>query len=404
MIVRKLAFVDCLSVGGGLSRYSIALCLILSKHCKYLEIDFYTHEDNLNKLEELFGKDRINVIVLASTRKRSWLMTKLYFRADKFLNRDKYFRLFKELRAIVDNKYQVAFFPTAYMMKRPSLKIPMVGAFHDFNWKYLFGMPIFNKTFIDNIDSENKSWLLESYNICVSNFILNELKKFHGGGAEKIVQIPLGNPLLDVGIDDDVEKVFLKSMDINFPYLIFPGNYYPHKNHINLFAAFSLLVQRPGFNNIKLILTGGGTEHFKFAKAMSHGAVVSNQKDFNILGLGYVGNDFVNILIKNALLLVSPSLYEAQCMPGMDAWMLGTPTAISDIEPFRENEIIYSIKSAFFNPLDPIDIADTIDSCLRNYEETKRNADYSQIKFSEYSTVDVVEKYMDVFRKASISC
>ena len=70
----KLAYIDSLPVGGGLSRYSLGLCKNLLRYDETIQIDYYIHSDNASKMKELFGLDRLNVYVLKST-----LPTNKYF-------------------------------------------------------------------------------------------------------------------------------------------------------------------------------------------------------------------------------------------------------------------------------------------------------------------------------------
>ena len=68
----------------------------------------------------------------------------------------------------------------------------------------------------------------------------------------------------------------LQSLHIDYPYIIFPGNFFPHKNHLNLFTAFYLLKQKPGFENYKLI-TGMNSEQVPYGIAEYRGAAVVAQ-------------------------------------------------------------------------------------------------------------------------------
>ncbi len=58
----KIAFVDNLPVGGGLSRFSHILCKNLVEHNPDLYIDYFVHWDNLQRTPEL--KSLPNVITL----------------------------------------------------------------------------------------------------------------------------------------------------------------------------------------------------------------------------------------------------------------------------------------------------------------------------------------------------
>ena len=74
----------------------------------------------------------------------------------------------------------------------------------------------------------------------------------------------------------------------------------------------------------------------------------NDRGQFDVRGMGYQTNETIDVLIQNAKLLVSPSIYEAICTPAMDAWNFGTPTAISDIAPFREHEHAWGVATDLF--------------------------------------------------------
>src|ERR1700743_1859897 len=120
----------------------------------------------------------------------------------------------------------------------------------------------------------------------------------------------------------------------------------------------------------------------------------------DIWGMGYQPNEIIDALISKAKLLVSPSIYEAICTPAMDAWNFGTPTAISDIPPFREHERVWGIRSAFFDPMDPVNIADVLENYLNRYDDAREDARISRANMRKYSWKDVAAGYMDVFKNA----
>jgi glycosyltransferase involved in cell wall biosynthesis len=91
------------------------------------------------------------------------------------------------------------------------------------------------------------------------------------------------------------------------------------------------------------------------------------------------------------------------CQPAMDAWMFGTPTVLSDIPPFREHEQILGIRSAYFDPMNPNDIANTFHYCLSNTDELSQNAIISKEKMEQYTWENVCRSYMNVFQKAIVN-
>jgi glycosyltransferase involved in cell wall biosynthesis len=402
-----LAFIDSLPVGGGLSRFSLLLCKSLIEVYPQLSVDYFIHQDNLKHIPEIktLGK-QVNVLLLNSTmpiklsaKILKWVAIKLGSIEN---GKDK---VLEEIEQRVGSQYDLAFFPAAHMMKRPDLSIPVVGTLHDFNWKYFFGRQTFSLPFVEMMDEEIVKWMNLGLNICSSHDVVDEAKKLYPLTKQFPVVIPIAPLVVHVGTSDAAASAVLKKLDIDFPYIIFPGNFYPHKNHLNLFTAFSMLKQRKGFENYKLILTGMHSEQVHRGIAERRGVQLltknSISDNYDVMGMGYQPNEVIDALIAKAKLLVSPSIYEAICTPAMDAWHFGTPTAISDIPPFREHEKAWGIKSAFFDPMSPANIANVMEDCLNNYDKTLADGKISKINMAAYSWKQVAKGYMDVFIKAT---
>ena len=401
----KIAFIDNLSVGGGLSRFSLKLCESLIENFKDLEIDYYIHHNNLVQIPEILNvSNRVVVKILESTKPKN----KVLFFCSKVTNKLSGFKLLKqndiaEIEKRITTKYALAYFPCAHMMKMPLLKIPVVGTLHDFNWRYFFGMEIFNNKFTKFMDEEIQKWLKNACCISSSHDVIKEAKLMYPQIKKYPDVIPIAQVVISKKLEEARAAQIVEKLGINFPYIIFPGNFFPHKNHLNLFTAFYLLKQNPLFKDYKLLLTGLGTNKVERALATYKGLrkIVNNDDAHDVIGLGYLPNEMIDALIMKATLLVSPSIYEAICTPAMDAWSFGTPTAISDIPPFREHEELWGIKTAFFDPMNPQDIAAIISNCLLNLDEIRDDAKISQEKLLAYSWEKIAASYMNVFINAT---
>ena len=401
----KLAFIDNLSVGGGLSRFSLKLCESLVNNYTDLQIDYFIHHNNLNQIPEIKALHKnVNVIVLKSTMPKNKILFFVHRVSNKLFNK----KLINtsdivEIEKLIDAKYDCAYFPCAHMMKMPKLTIPIVGTIHDFNWRYFFGTEIFENKTTTLLDKEIQNWLNNAHCISSSNDVVNEAKLMYPNAKNYPAVIPIAQVVINEKVSEQRASEILENLKIDYPYIIFPGNFYPHKNHLNLFTAFYLLKQNPVFKKYKLVLTGGGTANVAKAKATYIGVrkILNTDEDYDVIGLGYLQNETLDALIMKANLLVSPSIYEAICTPAMDAWSFATPTAISDIAPFREHETTWGIKSAFFDPMNPHNIAAIISNSLMNIDDAKENAIISQKKLAQYSWDKIASSYMNIFLKAS---
>jgi glycosyltransferase involved in cell wall biosynthesis len=97
------------------------------------------------------------------------------------------------------------------------------------------------------------------------------------------------------------------------PFLLYPANPWPHKNHARLFQAFERLRRdRP---ELRLVLTGTGLEKL----VLPDGVAVR----------GRVPREELASLYRRASALVFPSLYEGFGQPPLEAMACGCPVACS---------------------------------------------------------------------------
>jgi glycosyltransferase involved in cell wall biosynthesis len=125
------------------------------------------------------------------------------------------------------------------------------------------------------------------------------------------------------------------------PFLLYPANAWPHKNHGRLLEAFEVLRrERP---ELRLVLTGSGVE------ALPRGDGVEIR--------GHVPRDELIHLYRTAQALVFPSLYEGFGLPPLEAMACGCPVASSNAAALPE---ILGDACRYFDPTDPEDIAATV--------------------------------------------
>ena len=120
-----------------------------------------------------------------------------------------------------------------------------------------------------------------------------------------------------------------------------------------LIKAFSIIKKHN--NKIRLIFTGPGTEVVN-GNNFENFLEICN-KNNSIIGLGYIKNEEINYLIKNALIVINCSLYEPGNGSGLDAWKLGSLVAMSNISSFKEHINYLDVKAELFDPINPSDIA-----------------------------------------------
>lgn len=156
-------------------------------------------------------------------------------------------------------------------------------------------------------------------------------------------------------------------------YILYVGNFNPHKNVAVLVKAFRII--RDEIKDIKLVLAGGGGKaEQKFD--LPDGCIVIRSPDDRTLG----------ILYRNALLFVFPSFSEGLGIPPLEACYFGIPVLVSDIDVFRE---IVGDCAIFFDPKSHRDLADKMHLIYKNHnfrdimrERSKVNSE----KFLSFNT------------------
>ncbi len=164
-----------------------------------------------------------------------------------------------------------------------------------------------------------------------------------------------------------------KADNKSFPdkYFLCVGNAYPHKNFerlIEAFAIFSTRHSREGGNpedylygspirsgmtgNINLVFVGKDNYFYDRLKRF-----VAEKRIINVLFVGYIPDEELYALYRNAIATVVPSLMEGFGLPALEAMTAKSIVAASDIPVFRE---VCGDIPVYFNPKSITDIAEKL--------------------------------------------
>lgn len=400
----KIAVFDHVGNWGGGSRYVRALLLALKSQYPSTAIAFFGNQSSIirENLVDEFSEAGIEVYYLTSTtsKKCSFLYKAIRMVAKKihikhclyhFLSPE--FEIKNEIE-ILARGYNIAFFPWPYFIDCPSLKIPMVGVFHDFNYKYFFGAPIFTEDQFRQINLQISNWLLKATPIVSSRFIAAELEKFYPTAANKVEIVNLAPFNISNLSEPDAQKI-IKELGVNTPFILYPTNLCHHKNIGILLRAMYLLRVRGV--SISLVITGPNTECTS-GRISEHG-VEKDTSDTNVFGLGYVTNLQMDALIHCATAVISTSLYEAGNGPGLEAWGRGVPVIMSDIPSFVEHIEVLGVQAALVDPYDANDVAEKIYNLICKYDQAISSAELSRNNLSKYTWKKVAIQYHEIFCK-----
>ncbi|MEA2019619.1 MAG: glycosyltransferase [Campylobacterota bacterium] len=177
------------------------------------------------------------------------------------------------------------------------------------------------------------------------------------------------------------------SIDLNKPYLCYPAAGRQHKNHENLFKAFSKVK-----SEINLVLTTGeknkGNNKFDDLETLVERYQVGDKVQI----LGNLREEELNYIYENASALVYPSLSEGFGLPLVEAMTFYRPILCSYWSCIPE---IVGDLGIYFNPKDPENIAKTIDDFLSS--KNKVNISHYNKQLEKFQNNKIGEEMIDYY-------
>ena len=184
-------------------------------------------------------------------------------------------------------------------------------------------------------------------------------------------------------------------------YFIFCSKWWRNKNHGALMKAFNKFAQKN--SEIKLILVGdyqGDLQSRLIEKFSSDRIIIA----------GFIPDEELGILLKNALAFVHPSVYEGFGMPIIEAMANGIPVACSNVASLPE---VAGSAALLFDPFDTDSITEAMhrlasdpqlrkDLIKKGYEQAKKYSDRDAM-VDEYIRVMEEVMHENDLRKAATS-
>jgi glycosyltransferase involved in cell wall biosynthesis len=186
---------------------------------------------------------------------------------------------------------------------------------------------------------------------CESEAGKKELLKYKQVNEEKLFVVPLfPGKIIDLQIDRDQQLALLRNEFSLQPgsYYIYPAQFWAHKNHYHLLLAFSKVVST--HPHLKLVLCGSDKGNLAYLREV----MVHLHLNGSVIIPGFVPDETLYSLYKNAIALVMPTLLGPTNMPLLEAARLGCPVITTASEGHKE---ILGDYGTYVDPLDEDAIA-----------------------------------------------
>jgi glycosyltransferase involved in cell wall biosynthesis len=190
--------------------------------------------------------------------------------------------------------------------------------------------------------------------ICESSFVRQDLVGFLGIDAARISVVPAPPPAAVMGVPPSAEEVAeaRRRHNLTHEYLLYPAQFWPHKNHLTLLGAFARV--RGAHPGLKLVLTGG--RQYQYERVVAEVRRLGLEPD--VIFLGHLPYEELRGIFKGARALVVPTLFESISIPVYEAFALGVPVCVSNVVGLPEQA---GDAAVLFDPKDPLAIAAAIE-------------------------------------------
>jgi glycosyltransferase involved in cell wall biosynthesis len=194
---------------------------------------------------------------------------------------------------------------------------------------------------------------------------------------EGVANLARGSDSLFVRKMDD--RKTLLSYNIINKFILYVGNAYPHKNLEALLAVFLELHKK--HPDLRLVLVGKEDYFYKRLKEAAAELNLWSEAvpESPVIFTGYVPDVELDVLYRQALFYIFPSLYEGFGLPALEAMAKSCPVASSDRASLPE---ILGDATLYFNPEDKADIFMKMDKLYsdENLREVLIKKGHQQVK------------------------
>lgn len=191
----------------------------------------------------------------------------------------------------------------------------------------------------------NRSYLTLSDSEELSQNIIRR----YGVDPARLIAMPF-QPAGFVEHEPDLSKEdFLAERNLPADYLFYPAQFWPHKNHVRVLQAVSLLRQEGLF--CSAVFCGGDKGNRGHVENMAKKLGIYDQIHF----IGFVNEEDMKSLYSYSRALVMPTYFGPTNLPPMEAWAVGKPVIYSDACKQQVGDAALCV-----NPDSAADLADAI--------------------------------------------
>ena len=349
-------------------------------------INVFIDADNLTvsfKKQPITNNQSIAPQVKISATKKVYVFSKVFLKSIpviSFLHKKiKLIKKNKIEKLLIKNKIDVLYY---LHHTNAVLNYPFIATHWDVAHRSTYPFP---EIAMNNHNKTRENYYVNTLNkalliLCESNAGCDELKTFYPSFSSKIKTLPLfASDIINLKKSTNTDFVLDKYHVTVYKYFLYPAQFWAHKNHYNLIIAFKQFLDKNIQNKIKLILCGSDKGNMNYIKDL----VLALHLTENVLITGFVPDQDLAVLYKNAIALVMPTFLGPTNMPLIEAAHIGCPVICSDFAGHRE---IMGEHAIFINPKNANEIELAMAKMLSyNFRNNLVKNAYEHIKNSPFN-------------------
>lgn len=218
-----------------------------------------------------------------------------------------------------------------------------------------------------------------------------QLTAFFQVANENILTLPHPTPSF-VSSDAEGPSDVVERLGLNNPYVLYPAQFWPHKNHINLLLAISDLKRKGAA--ISLVLVGSDKGNRQFVADFAAREGIAELVNFP----GFVERADLIGLYHHALALTYVSWCGPENLPPLEAFALGCPVIATRI-PGAEEQLADA--ALFCEPGNPQSISQAIAKVHSDTTFRRSLIEAGRVRAKRFSSADYVRAVMEFFDEFS---
>ncbi|MBR1120154.1 glycosyltransferase family 4 protein [Bradyrhizobium lablabi] len=215
----------------------------------------------------------------------------------------------------------------------------------------------------------------------------DELIRYFGVPEEHIAILPHPTPGFALRAAGDAASA-KPPVSVPKDYIFYPAQFWPHKNHVNLLRALQLLIKADS-DAPALVLVGSDKGNRAFVERCAADLGISHKVIFP----GFVSNEELIGLYRNARALVYPSFSGPENLPPLEAFALGCPAIVSNYKGAEEQ---LGDAAVLFDPTDPVAIAQAIGRVLEDDALRAELIERGRVRAAKWTGREFVSGIFDV--------